>query len=410
METLSGVIFSPIIVNWLSVFVVVEENALYVYANETSLIPSQVVRVESMYVEQVSRRESGRDFCFIVSNAANLYVFSAKNEALQKVWIEKLSHLRVLRQHVLIMESQDLLRSHESVVNLSGYVYYHENLSKSKWGRRFLELRGLNLCVYADTKSGRSIRRRMNLTCAILSVSSIDSKLNLANSPRKIRDKDKWPTEHFLHVRVSAFHISGLATKQVEESAETNLDLVDIFICTFTEEDKMNWEAAFRVVGRGGMSPLAGCNIVADVSRADIVEGTPGDRHVMYTINVSTNSLRSASKSKGSIHGDVHSINNKKLDQLILSNETIDVTSMPPATWKVRRRYSQFLNLHNQLSVHFAAFAPQDVPKFPGKTYHRRRSFTSTHIGTRLEELRQYFVSILQFRIIRESSPLHRFL
>ena len=29
---------------------------------ETSLIPSQVVRVESMYVEQVSRRESGRTF------------------------------------------------------------------------------------------------------------------------------------------------------------------------------------------------------------------------------------------------------------------------------------------------------------------------------------------------------------
>ena len=140
LETLSGVIFSPIIVNWLSVFVVVEENALYVYANQTSLMPSQVVRVESMYVEQVSRRESGRDFCFIVSNAANLYVFSAKNEALQKVWIEKLSHLRVLRQHVLIMESQDLLRSHKSVVNLSGYVYYHENLSNSKWGRRFLEL------------------------------------------------------------------------------------------------------------------------------------------------------------------------------------------------------------------------------------------------------------------------------
>ena len=84
LETLSGVLFSPVIVNWLSVFVVVEENALYVYANQTSLMPSQVVRVESMYVEQVSRRESGRDFCFIVSNAANLYVFSAKNEALQK--------------------------------------------------------------------------------------------------------------------------------------------------------------------------------------------------------------------------------------------------------------------------------------------------------------------------------------
>ena len=77
---------------------------------------------------------------------------------------------------------------------------------------------------------------------------------------------------------------------------------------------------------------------------------------------------------------------------------------------EVRRRYSQFLNLHNQLSVHSAAFDPQDVPKFPGKTYYRRRSFSSTHIGTRLEELRQYFVSILQFRIIRESSPLHRFL
>ena len=175
LETLSGVLFSPVIVNWLSVFVVVEENALYVYANQTSLMPSQVVRVESMYVEQVSRRESGRDFCFIVSNAANLYVFSAKNEALQKVWIEKLSHLRVLRQHVLIMESQDLLQSHKSVVNLSGYVYYHENLSNSKWGRRFLELQGLNLCVYADTKAGRSIQRRMNLTTAILSVSSIDS-------------------------------------------------------------------------------------------------------------------------------------------------------------------------------------------------------------------------------------------
>ena len=241
----------------------------------------------------------------------------------------------------------------------------------------------------------------MNLTTAILSVSSIDSKINLANSPKKIRDKDRWPTEHFLHVRVSAFDISGLATKSAEELAETNLDLVDIFICTFTEEDKMNWEAAFRVVGRGGMSPLAGCNIVADVSSADIVEGTTGDRHVMYTINVSTNSLRSASKSKGS---------SKELDQLTLSNESIDVTSMPPATWKVRRRYSQFLNLHNQLSVHFAAFDPQDVPKFPGKTYYRRRSFSSTHIGTRLAELRQYFVSILQFRIIRESSPLHRFL
>ena len=181
-----------------------------------------------------------------------------------------------------------------------------------------MELRGLNLCVYADTIwQINPAAHELNM-CDIVSVFH-RFQIKFGKFSKKIRDKDKWPTEHFFHVRVSAFHISGLATKPVEELAETK-DLVDIFICTFTEEDKMNWEAAFRVVGRGGMSPLAGCNIVADVSRADIVEGTPGDRHVMYTINVSITPCEVHQIQRA--FSDVHSINSK-IDQLILSNEAM---------------------------------------------------------------------------------------
>ena len=124
LEKIDGLIFTPIIVNWLSVFVVVEENALYVYPSDTSLSPIHVIRVESMHVENMNNTESGRDFCFLISNAFTVYMFSAKNKALQKLWVEKLFQLRIIRLNVLMMESQKLLQTQESViVKLNGYVY-----------------------------------------------------------------------------------------------------------------------------------------------------------------------------------------------------------------------------------------------------------------------------------------------
>jgi hypothetical protein len=439
LEKVDGVIFTPTIVNWLSVFVVVEENALYVYPSETSLNPIHVIRVESMYVENISNDETGRDFCFMISNAFAVNLFSAKNKALQKLWVEKLVQLRLLRQHVLIMESQKLIESHESsVVKLSGYVYFHENSRKSKWGRRFLELKGLNLCVYDDTNTGRKIERRMNLTCAIVSMSSIDSKINLSKSPKKIRNKDKWPTKYFIHVKVSD---SGTSQPTKESGNNISNDVThagrvemkDIFICTFTKEEKKAWETAFRVAGRGGMAPLAGCNITANITKYNVIENDKHDKHVVYEIIVTTrralnngehNDNCDSTRDKngndaddGSNDGD----NNSNIHDKIKSNtelfkkdsDGIDIGSfnyVPPATWTITRRYSEFLKLHQMLTPYFAVFNRIDIPKFPSKTYHRRRSFVYSHIDERLGNLTTYLNAILEFKSIRENGVLHRFL
>ena len=431
LEKIDGLIFTPIIVNWLSVFVVVEENALYVYPSDTSLSPIHVIRVESMHVENMNNTESGRDFCFLISNAFTVYMFSAKNKALQKLWVEKLFQLRIIRLNVLMMESQKLLQTQESViVKLNGYVYYHENSRKSKWGRRWLELNGLNLCVYEDTDTGRQIERKMNLTCAIVSMSSIDSKINLSKSPKKIRDKDKWPTEHFMHVK---------ASDSSSGSASSSSDVVDIYICAFTKEEKKNWETAFRVVGRGGMAPLAGCNIVANIIRSKVVEEDGKiDRHVVYEITITTNALQKNDETKdqrrtdstSSIHKeDINNNNESSNDEdinvddndtgddsssvLFNNTEDIDIASfnnVPPATWTIYRRYSQFLQLHEMLSANFAVFNRADIPSFPKKTYHKRRSFVDSHIDDRLDGLNIYLNAILGFTSIRENGILHRFL
>ena len=133
-----------------------------------------------------------------------------------------------------------------------------------------------------------------------------------------------------------------------------------LYICTETEEEKKEFEIAFRIVGRGGLPPLAGCKLEALIVRPIIVEHP--HKHVQYQIQVSSQP--------------------EEVDSATGKSISVD-------SWFVNRRVTAFRNLSRALCQHMPEVV-NELPELPTKTL--TRNFEMKHLMERKEILQTFLL------------------
>jgi hypothetical protein len=361
---------------------VLEEKYLLMYKTENHLTPFMALQLESIHTHIMGSGEAlaevGREFSLLLSTAHKTLILAFPNSEVCHSWGKRMHMLHIMAQTHLISEARHLLLKHTvdgvtSPITVEKYVHFRDNIDQRKWGRRFLRLSGLKLEIYQDGgRLGRKLIESIRLTC--LSVHK--NPATMSKNAKKLHGSSALPSNHLLHVTV----------REVATDRKTIKENRKLYICTETEAEKKEFEMAFRIVGRGGLPPLAGCAIEALIIRPIVVEEP--HKHVQYQIQVTTR-IDGTEKEDGSA-------GNRRRD-----------SSPVTRSWLVTRRVTAFRNLSQALHNHIPDIVA-GLPELPTRTF--QRNFDIKHLQERKQILQTFLQKSLSHRTIQNSGDFQQFL
>ena len=374
---------------WIDAHLVLNEKHILVYSSGQI---KYVIPLESIHVVYLQKAmlECGRENALLLAADHLNHLFSFPNPQVYRKWTLRLNTLQVSLKSKLMEQAKHLQKLESSeLICIEKRVYFLDNTNaKNNWERVWMVLRGLQVDLYTDNDGERKHLKSfltINVQSTLIGATSYSKR-----AQRFLNDITKLPTEYFLCIglrllpNIKRCCFTEFSMRNCNDCYKNNIEL---YICSDTEEDQQDLELAFRINGRGGAPPLAGCNVYASVLRPEIVEQPK--KFVEYVINVRTTIPSSANDLEG---GQDYSARK---------------ASVLGKSWEVRRRLTSFRRLHEALRE-VVPHLDDNLPSLPSRGI--RRNFNSKHLADRKNMVEQYLREALKYRTIMNSAEMQIFL